>query len=207
MAIQPGDPIYLNDDCHHSLVPVAIQRFAEPNPVNVRSLFVVRDEYVLMHDDLKLDSAIPCCWHLQVVADRHQGSASGDLIFNGRFGVDLQVAFPGQVFIREKIEQLPIVDFKSRPVSLPPAEGFLFPKPPGAMPRTTSESFATRHLMVQANHPSYYLAILRPLTSNRKPIRSHALTQNGLTCGLVVEGDGINDLHFFHRDSFSIETC
>src|SRR5262249_55986184 len=103
-AIRPGEPVFLSDDCHHRLVDVARRRFAEPNPVDVRSVFHVRGEYVVVHDDLAMDPAIPFHWHLHVVADGESGCLAEGYRFTGRYGTDLQVLLPDQQFHAEPVE-------------------------------------------------------------------------------------------------------
>ena len=204
LALKPGDASYLNDLCAHTLVPVALARFAEPNPVDVRSLLTVQDEYVIMHDDLRLDPAIPCRWHLQVVSHAHTCDTARGYLFAGRFGVDLQVLFPGQVFRDEKVEHLPIHDLKAAPdEGNRPKEGYFFQERFRNVIRTPEESFATLHLMVQAEAPSHYLAILRPLTDGRKPVEARALAHEGRTIGVGVKGENIDDLIFLSRDILS----
>jgi hypothetical protein len=202
-AIKPGEPICLNDDCHHSLVKVAYERFAEPNPVDVRSVFVVRDEYVIVHDDLLLDPSIPCKWHLQAVADSHTKSENGEFIFSGRFGVDLQVALPGQKFAEESVEPLPIVDIKYNQNN--EVEGYRFLRPPRSQTSLPLESFATQHLMVRSETPDHYLAILRPLDGRHETIQSSPLIENGKTVGVSIRGKGIEDYHIFSRTPISLE--
>ncbi len=208
LAIKPGDPIYLNDICHHTLVPVAHRRFAEPNPVDVRSILVVRDEYVVMHDDLRLSQEVSCRWHLQAVSDAHSGDGKSGYRFKGRFGVDLQVLFPGQTFCEEKVEHLPIHDYKPAPEPQPENNGgFSFKEDHRNVLRPADECFSTRHLMVRAEKPDHYLAILRPLTASRKPAEAKALTQAGRTIGAAITGEGIDDLVFVNREAFAFVTA
>jgi hypothetical protein len=207
VAIKPGDPIYLNDNCHHTLVATACRRFAEPNPVDVRSIFVVRDEYIVMHDDLRLAPDVSCRWHLQAVANAHKGSAASGYLFQGRFGTDLQVLFPGQSFIEETVEHLSIHDFKAASeVTMGRENGFLFKEHHSPVLRPANECFATRHLMVRAEKPDCYLAILRPLIETRKPARAEALVQGDRIIGARIKAEGIDDLIFSSRETFAYTT-
>src|SRR5690606_30240091 len=53
-ALDPGDPVFLSDKCDHQLEQVAYDRYHEPNPADARSILWVKDEYVLVFDDLRL---------------------------------------------------------------------------------------------------------------------------------------------------------
>ena len=171
-VIKPGDPVQLCDDCHHALVEVAERRFHEPNPVNSRSVLWVKDEYVILHDEL--NTAIPSSWHLQAVAGTETGNPQEGWIFHGRFGTDLQVLLPDQEFAAAKIETLAPLEYK-----IP-----------------TAECFAMRHLMLTGKAPRFYLAVLRPLSRGRQPLRATVLA-NG--AGVHVVGAGIDDYLFFSR--------
>ena len=206
LAIPPGEPIYLNDGAEHSSVPVAYARFDEPHPVNLRSILTVSDEYVVMHDDLRLAPEVPCRWHLQVVSDAHTVDASGGYLFQGRFGVDLQVLFPGQVFQEQNVEHLPIHDFKAAPEEIQSKKnGFFIQERFRNVIRPPEESFATRHLMVRAMAPTHYLAVLRPLPGQQKPVEARALSHQDRTIGVAVKGEGIDDLIFLGRDTIVTE--
>jgi len=181
VAIKPGEPIQFCDDCHHRLVPVSWARYAEPNPVDVRSVLWVKDEYVILHDDLRLDPAIPSYWHAQIVAESQTGNARDGYIFAGRFGTDLQLVLPGQSFIDERCTVLP-----QRQHPTPEGDGFV-----------------TRHLQLTGDKPDHYLAVLRPLAGGKQPLRASEIYGNGKVCGVKVEGEGINDLIFLAREAFS----
>jgi len=200
VAVKPE----LTDSCHHSLVEVAYQRYAEPNPVDVRSILVARDEYIIMHDDLHLDPSILCRWHLQVVSDSHTGNASEGYLFKGRHGVDMQVIFPGQTFVEEKVERLAITDYKAF-ITPKSTDGFRFAPRHSSVWRASEEAFATRHLSVRTEKPDHYLAVLRPLTNGRNPVQATALMMNSSTIGLSVKGDGIDDQLFLQREGISYE--
>jgi hypothetical protein len=185
VALKPGDPVFLSDNCHHSLVEVAVQRFHEPKPADSRSVLWMKDEYVILHDELNLPPDTPSHWHLQVVSDAHTGDwrdAEG-YRFTGRFGSDLQVLLPGQTFIGEKIEQTPILEYH----------------------RTAEMSFSMRHLSLEARQARSYLAILRPLGPGRAMLRASAIIQGESIVGANVVGDGIADRLFFSRSGLRIE--
>ena len=65
--LEPGEPNFLNDLCNHELEAVAYTRYAEPNPADVRSVLWIKNDYVILHDDLHLPAKLPTSWHLQVV--------------------------------------------------------------------------------------------------------------------------------------------
>ena len=171
-VILPGEPIQLCDDCHHSLVGVAERRFHEPHPANSRTVIWVKDEYVILHDELNTD--IQSYWHLQAVADSETGNARAGWIFRGRFGADLQVVLPDQEFADVKIEHLPTLEHRILP----------------------AECFAMRHLMLTGRRSRFYAAVLRPLTGGRRPVRARVLAGGA---GLHVTGAGIDDYLFFSR--------
>ena len=180
-VIKPGEPIQLNDDCHHSLVPVAWARYREPNPVNVRSVLWVKDEYVILHDDLRIDPSIPSFWHAQVVADGETGNSREGYRFKGRFGTDLQLLLPDQSFAAESCENLAPLEY--------PAE--------------RKNRFVMRHVQLTGDQADHYLAVLRPLSAGKQPVQAREIRQDERTRGVRVEGDGINDLIFLTRDPLS----
>jgi len=171
-VIQPGEPIQLCDDCHHSLVAVAERRFHEPHPANSRSVLWVKDEYVIIHDEL--NTAIQSYWHLQAVADGETGNARDGWTFRGRFGTDLQVVLPDQEFADAKIENQPTLEHRVVP----------------------GGCFAMRHLMLTGRQPRFYAAVLRPLSAGRPPVRARIFAGGA---GIHVTGDGIDDYLFFSR--------
>ncbi len=172
-----------NDSAHHKWVPVAWQRYAEPNPVNVRSVLWIKDEYVILHDDLHLDPTIPSYWHMQVVADGETGNPHDGYVFRGRFGTDLQVMLPDQKFTE--------VICKSHV----PLEYHIPPE----------KSFTMRHLQLKADRPDHYLALIRPLSKGKNTLRSRAIRQDGRVRGIQVEGENIDDVIFLSRDSVLID--
>jgi len=179
-AIKPGEPVQLNDDCNHKLVQVAWKRYREPNPVDVRSVLWVKNEYIILHDDLRIDPSIPSHWHAQIVADGETGNARDGYVFKGRFGTDLQVLFPGQSFAAESCENL-------SPLEYDPAR---------------KDRFFMRHLQLTGDKADHYLAVMRPLGAGKEPVRGRAIHKDGKTRGVGIEGKGIEDLIFLARDVF-----
>ena len=177
VALKPGQPVFLSDMCNHELVEVALQRYHEPNPADARSIFAVQGEYIVMHDELRLEAGIPSFWHLQVVAHDETGNAADGYRFRGRFGTDLQVLFPGQTFTADTVESHAILEYH-QPVA---------------------DRFAMRHLTVGAVQPDHYLAVLRPLAAGADPVVARALRVGDRTCGVAVTGGEFRDHLFFRR--------
>jgi hypothetical protein len=180
-VIQPGQPVFLSDDCNPALVDVAIQRYHEPNPAIQRVAMWVKDQYAILHDDLRLDPSIPHHWHLQAVANTHTGDWRTGYLFNGRFGTDLQVLLPGQTFEDEKIEQVPTLEYH-RPVE---------------------KCFAMRHLQLKSS-ATHYTAVLRPVDSSRPPVSAELLKQDGRPIGLHVTGEKIDDTLFLQTSARTV---
>ncbi|HCE43686.1 MAG TPA: hypothetical protein DET40_09065 [Lentisphaeria bacterium] len=179
VAVKPGEPVFLSDNCHHELVEVAKARFKEKNPVNARSMTYVKDEYVVMHDNLRLqDKSIPVFWHLQAVADSHTGILSRGYIFKGRFGTDFQVLLPELDLSTDEISQQPVVEHDGRPAE---------------------KCFSMRHLQIRVENPETIGAVIRPLSKNRKPVKAANIENNGEKIGMHVSGDGISDTLFLAR--------
>jgi hypothetical protein len=176
-AIHPGEPDFLNDDCRHELVQVAFDRFATADPVNARSVWWIKDEYALLHDDLHLDPSIPSHWHVQVVAQSETRVTDGDYRFVGRFGTDMQVLLPDQTFIDEQV--------LDNTLNLGTVEKNRVP-------------FSMRHLQVSKEAATHYTAVLRPL-GHRKPIKATVLKQAGSVVGTCVTGNGIDDVLLTNR--------
>lgn len=180
-ALDPGDPVYLSDVCEHTLVDVAWQRFREPNPADVRVVLWVKDDYVVISDDLRLPPGTSTHWHLQAVGDAHEGScgAAGGMRVRGRYGVDLQVLVPGlPEDARETVAQVPTVEYRVAP----------------------AECFSMRHIQLSMASPRRFDAVLRPLAPGAAPLRAE--TFDG---GLRVRGEGVDDIIFLSRDARSVE--
>lgn len=177
VALRPEEPVFLSDICHHDLVPLAFSRFAEPNPACARLVLSVKDQYVIMHDELNIEPGTPSYWHLQAVADAHTGNAAQGYRFIGRFGTDLQVLLPDQSFLAETVEQTPILEYHLTPAT----------------------SFSMRHLMLTGKNPDHYLAVLRPLAAGQQPVTAREIRSGDRTIGVQVVGEGVNDQLFFQR--------
>jgi hypothetical protein len=175
-VIHPGDPVYLSDKCSHDLVPLAFARYHEANPANIRSLLWVKSDYLVVHDDLRLDPAIPRYWHLQAVANSETGNARDGFVFQGRFGTDLQVLLPGPGVDEEIVETVPFLEYNTAPET----------------------RFAMRHLRIQRKAADFYAAVLRPLTPGAEPVETN-ISPDGTH--LRVQGSDIDDEHFFGRES------
>ena len=176
-ALEPGDPVFLSDGCRHEYVQLAIERFAEPDPAISRSITWIKDQYLILHDELRLPEGVPSFWHLQAVADSETHSPGEGYIFRGRFGTDLQVLLPDQQFIDSKLETLPIHEYHQPP----------------------ERTFAMRHLALQADSPDHYLAVLRPLKPGHAPVAARLLDSGGAAYGVCVTGEGIDDTIFLAR--------
>jgi len=181
LVIKPGEVIQLNDDCHHTCVPVAWARYREPNPANVRSVLWVKGEYIILHDDLRVDPSIPSFWQAQIVADGETGNARDGYIFKGRFGTDLQVLLPGQSFAAENCERLSPLEYSAE----------------------KKNRFGMRHLQLTGDKADHYLAVLRPLSAGKHPVRAHELRRDGNTFGVRIESEEIDDTLFLSRDTFN----
>lgn len=179
VALKPGEPVFLSDNCHHSLVEVAKTRFEEKNPVNARSAIYVKDEYVVLHDSLSLpDKDIPVFWHLQAVSDSHAGNLSKGYVFKGRFGTDFQVFLPGLGSSPDEIVQQPVVEHDGRPAE---------------------KCFSMRHLQIRVKSPETIGAVIRPLSKDRKALKAVNIDSIGEKIGMHVFGDGISDTLFLAR--------
>lgn len=183
-ALQPGEPVFLSDKCDHQLVELAYERFNEPNPANSRSVLWAKNEYIILHDQLRLAADLLTHWHLQAVADEHTGNWREGYRFNGRFGTDLQVLLPDQHFEDEQITQQPILEYYRKP----------------------EDSFAMRHLQLSSTSPNHLLAVLRPLSAGDKPVAATLLQSDNRMQGVTVNGEGIDDIHWFDRGGLEF-TC
>ena len=183
VALGPGDAVFLSEVCEHRLVEVAKQRYAEPNPADVRSVVWVKDEYVVLHDDLALPGKTPTHWHLQVVSDSHTGNWREGYRFAGRFGTDLQVLLPGQAFAAEKVEQVPMLEHH-----LP-----------------VERRFAMRHLMLSGEAPQKVMAVLRPLWGAKEALAARLIETGGRTVGVEVRGREVHDQVFLARTAGAVE--
>ncbi len=176
-ALKPGEPVFLSDGCRPEFVPIAFERFNEPNPADSRSVLWIKDQYVILHDELNLEPGTPNFWHLQVVAQGESGDAHQGYLFKGRFGVDLQVLLPDQSFTHDQVTHLPTHEY-----NLPP-----------------EKCFAMRHLHIGARDPDHYLAVLRPLTPGQSLVTASEIRTGSALAGVHVRGEGIDDMIFLSR--------
>ncbi len=180
-ALSPGEPVFLSDSCEHQLVDVAWERYHEPNPAVLRSLLWVKDEYVVVSDDLQLPADLLTHWHLQAVGDSHTGTCLSPegLVVKGRFGVDLQVMLPDlPADAVEEVSQIACVEYYLKP----------------------SESFQMRHIQLSMQSPRQLTAVLRPLAPG-----ADILTSEPFQGGVHVRGPDIDDTIFFARESTRCE--
>lgn len=180
-ALDPTDPVFLSDSCEHTLVDVAWSRFRETNPADVRSVLWIKDEYVVVSDDLRLYPATKTHWHVQVVGDSHEGSVTtaDGVRFRGRFGVDLQVLMPGLPGdAQETVSQVPTLEYGVEPVLC----------------------FGMRHLQLTMASPDRLVAVLRPIAPGGAPLRASVFDG-----GLRVRGNGIDDTLFLGRERREVE--
>lgn len=187
VALTPGDPIFLSDLCEDRLVAKAYERFAEKNPADVRSILWIKDEYVVVHDDLALAADLLTHWHLQVVGDQHSGDAPQGYRFKGRFGTDLQVLLPDQTFTGQRVEQLPILEYH----------------------RKSQDSFSMRHLELSAVAPRSFAAVLRPLSAGKSPVAAEAIREGARIIGLEISGENLHDHLIMSREpqSLALQEC
>jgi len=180
-VLAPGEPNFLNDRCRPESITTGYQNYHEPNPANSRSLFWVKDQYLLMHDALRLEAAIPSHWHLQVVSDSHTGDLRTGWRFAGRFGTDLQVLMLTPAEAEVAIAQTRILDH-----------------------RPDDECFSMRHLQVSGKAGTRdYLAVLRPLAAGRDPVQARAVMAGETTVGAHVTGRELDDVLFCSRQPFT----
>ena len=183
-AINPGEPVFLSDRCDHQLVAEAIARFREPNPLNHRSLLAVRDEYLIVHDDLLgLAPEIPVFWHLPVVADACRELAPRVWRFRGRFGVDLEVALPDLPLRGVELGEITHEEYGRR-----------------------NPEFRMKHLQLQLDHPGVVGAVLRPLLPETEPVTVAALRNEHRQVGLEIRNSRLHDRVFINREPVTFES-
>jgi hypothetical protein len=184
-ALEPGEPIFLSDACEHQLVRVAQERFAQPDPADVRSVLWVKNEYVVVHDDFSLPANVQTHWHLQVVSDGHRGDWRSGYEFQGRFGANLQVLLPGQEFAKEVVDQVAILE-------------------PDPQRHTPQERFSMRHLMLSGKNATQYLAILRPLARGMVGVQAELIYAGQDVAGVEVRGPGLMDQILLARRELAV---
>lgn len=179
VAIEPGMPACLCDDCRPELIRVAEERYWTKRPAASRSWVWVRDQYVLLHDALDLSAHRRSHWHLQVVADDCSLHPEHGYRFRGRFGVDLQVLLPGQAFDSTDVQPLPLLEYRRAP----------------------KDRFSMRHLRVSgAPGTPGYLAILRPLRPGAVMVSAESVRDDNRIVGARVRGGGVDDTLWLARD-------
>ncbi len=177
-VLKPGEPNFLNDRCRPEDAETGYRNYHEPHPANSRSLFWIKNDYLIMHDALHIDAEIPSHWHLQVVGDEHRGDLKNGWIFKGRFGTDLQVLMPGLGDAAVSVKQTPILDT-----------------------RPEDECFSMRHLQVSGTlGTNNYLGVLRPLAAGWKPVNAEPIRHQGQAVGAAIRGDRIEDIILSSRD-------
>ncbi|MBE2205334.1 MAG: hypothetical protein IAE94_13460 [Chthoniobacterales bacterium] len=140
VILEPGDPVFLSDSCRHELVAECYRRFRLDPPAVSRAFAWIDDTYLILHDDLTASRPALSHWHLQVVGGPPQTLGPQDLLFPGRFGLDLRVVFPDQTFAAASCETLPILHDSGSPDTW----------------------FTMEHLQRSGRHTGHYLAALKP---------------------------------------------
>ncbi|XHR29831.1 MAG: hypothetical protein ACFUZC_04605 [Chthoniobacteraceae bacterium] len=183
VILQPGEPAFLSDNCHHKLVEECYRRFRLEPVAVVRSFAWVDDDYLIIHDDLTHSRPELSHWHLQVVGDAPVQSDDHRFRFPGRFGVDLEIVLPGQAFSEWKTEAVPIMHYQGTP----------------------RDWFTMQHLQMSKAHASNYLAAMRPVRStDALRFEVEALKDQGeMIHGVRVVRDEGEDLLWFRRDGLS----
>jgi hypothetical protein len=178
--VPPGEPVWCGDRPSRERIADCLRRYRAPAGV-VRSLAWLDGCTLVVHDAITAPPEIPSQWHLQVVGGAPTGDATGGYVFPGRFGVDLQVLFPGQQMDAATVDELPIFEYR------------------GAQ----TDWFAMQHLEVIARGAREYLAVLQPLSSGgRDRVAAEALRDAaGRITGVRVSGaDSMVSRVWFGRD-------
>jgi hypothetical protein len=178
-VVQPGDPVFLSDDCHHSLVPEAWRRFQLDSPAVVRSLAWLQGGILIIHDQVNVPADVVSQWHLQVVGAEPTGDLKNSgLRFSGRFGTDLHVSFPG---LAEEAtwqsEPQPILEYTGKP----------------------EDWFTMEHLQVASEGTRDYLAVLQPLVIGEAAARTEPIVIDGNRCGVCVTDSNMDQRVWFGR--------
>ena len=180
-ALGPGEPVFLSDSCEHHLVDEARRRFNEPHPANSRACLWVKDDYLILHDQLDLPADLLTHWHLQAVADSHEELGPGSVRLRGRYGCDLQVILPGQTFDDIAFTQDPMLEPR----------------------RQLDDTFTMRHLQASAVSPDHVLAVLRPLPTGLGELAAERTPTGRGGVTVRVTGDGLDDWHALDRHGTS----
>ena len=171
VVLQPGDPVFLSDDCHHRLVDEALRRARIERPAAARAWLWVKDAYVVLWDRLDVGDDVVHRWNLQVMADGESGDPGRGLRFRGRFGTDLQVALPAGGARPWSVEEVRMHEYH--------------------LPREAC--VAQRHLAITGRGPADWLAVLRPLAPGAAAVETTPLHALGRCVGAHIRGAGIDD--------------
>jgi hypothetical protein len=171
IVLKPSDPIFLSDICEHQLVEEAFRRARIQKPAAARAWLWVKDDYVVMWDRLDIEDDIIHQWHLQVMAHDESGDLTNGLLFRGRFGTDLQLLLPAGGDRPWRVENLPMHEYY----------------------RKAADTVAQRHLSVDCQGATDWLAVMRPLPPGKTPLSATPLHAIGRTVGAHITGDNIND--------------
>lgn len=181
--VSPDEPVWCGDRPSRERIQDCLRRYHAPAGI-VRSLAWIDGRTLIVHDAISVSPEIPSQWHLQVVGGSPRGGAQNGFVFPGRFGVDLQVLFPGQQMDAESVSELPTFEYRGAP----------------------SEWFAMQHLEVAKRGAREYLAVLQPLGAGRgelDQVRAEALKDNSgrITGARITGADGTVNRVWFGRDA------
>lgn len=166
VILKPGDPIFLNDVCHHHLIEESYRRWHLEPPAVSRGIVWIDGDYLLIFDDLRHANVALSHWHLHVVGRNPRELGPQDWFFPGRFGVGLRVCLPDQEFVSTSVQRQPILH-----------NGV-----------TEECCFATEHLCLGKHHAQGYLAVLQPCPDGHpRPLEIRALRQDGYHFGASIK--------------------
>lgn len=183
VVLQPGDPVFLSDDCHHRLVDEALRRARIERPAAARAWLWVKAAYVVLWDRLDVADDVIHRWNLQVMADGETGDPGRGLRFRGRFGTDLHVTLPAGGSRPWSVEEVRMHEYH--------------------LPREAC--VAQRHLALSARGPADWLAVLQPLPPGAAPVETAPLHALGRCVGAHIRGDGLDDRVVLGRTACSVQ--
>ncbi|WP_269523260.1 carboxypeptidase-like regulatory domain-containing protein [Coraliomargarita parva] len=182
VILKPGDPVFLNDDCRHTLVEECYRRFEIEQPAVSRCFTWIDDDYLIIHDDLQHAQTVKSHWHIQVAGEAPQAMENNGFRFPGRFGLDLQVILPDQTFIAQKSEKIPVSYYSGTP----------------------DEWFAMQHLQLSGSNQTSYLAALKPLEAGAtSDFKCESLKQGEQIIGSHITEAANEDFLWFQRDGLT----